>query len=199
MKSFDSIYIYDLHGNAKKKEVCPNGSKDENVFDIMQGVNIIFAIKSDKPERKHTTAEIYHYESWGKREMKYQALEKADFTQMKRTKLSPKNPYYFFVPKDFGLEKEYKKGIAIDELFCQYSSGIETQKDEIAIQKTQEGIERVKQDFLSLPVEQLKEKYKVTEGRDWTFTTAKKDVVEHKPSATPILYRPFYMRRTLYT
>ncbi|MCK4640192.1 MAG: N-6 DNA methylase, partial [Candidatus Marinimicrobia bacterium] len=34
LESFDKIYIIDLHGNSKKKEVCPDGSKDENVFDI---------------------------------------------------------------------------------------------------------------------------------------------------------------------
>ena len=40
LESFDKIYILDLHGNAKKKEVCPDGSPDQNVFDIMQGVSI---------------------------------------------------------------------------------------------------------------------------------------------------------------
>jgi hypothetical protein len=40
LETFDEIYILDLHGNAKKKETAPDGSKDENVFDIMQGVSI---------------------------------------------------------------------------------------------------------------------------------------------------------------
>ena len=43
--TFDSIYVLDLHGNAKKKEVCPDGSPDKNVFDIQQGVAIIIAVK----------------------------------------------------------------------------------------------------------------------------------------------------------
>ena len=38
METFDKIYILDLHGNSKKKEVSPDGGKDENVFDIQQGV-----------------------------------------------------------------------------------------------------------------------------------------------------------------
>lgn len=46
LKTFDTIYILDLHGNARKKESAPDGSKDENVFDIMQGVSINIFIKN---------------------------------------------------------------------------------------------------------------------------------------------------------
>jgi len=45
INSFDEIYILDLHGNSLKKEKCPDGSKDENVFDIQQGVAIVLLIK----------------------------------------------------------------------------------------------------------------------------------------------------------
>ena len=45
MNSFDEIYILDLHGNSLKKEKAPDGTKDENVFDIMQGVAVVFMIK----------------------------------------------------------------------------------------------------------------------------------------------------------
>jgi len=69
--SFDKIYIYNLHGNSKKKEVCPDGSKDESVFDIMQGVSIILAAKTSKSVKK---AEIYNYDGRGKREKKYEQL-----------------------------------------------------------------------------------------------------------------------------
>ncbi len=48
MKTFDKIYIMDLHGNSKKKEVCPDGSPDQNVFDIMQGVSINIFVKKGK-------------------------------------------------------------------------------------------------------------------------------------------------------
>lgn len=44
-KSFDQMYVTDLHGNTKKKEAAPDGSKDENVFDIQQGVSICFLLK----------------------------------------------------------------------------------------------------------------------------------------------------------
>ncbi|MDR3626702.1 MAG: N-6 DNA methylase [Ignavibacteriaceae bacterium] len=45
INSFDEIYVLDLHGNSLKKEKAPDGSKDENVFDIMQGVAVVFMIK----------------------------------------------------------------------------------------------------------------------------------------------------------
>ncbi len=48
METFDKIYILDLHGNSKKKETAPDGSKDENVFDIQQGVSINIFVKKKK-------------------------------------------------------------------------------------------------------------------------------------------------------
>lgn len=45
MNTFNEIYLLDLHGNALKKEKCPDGSKDENVFDIRQGVVIAIFVK----------------------------------------------------------------------------------------------------------------------------------------------------------
>lgn len=48
MKTFDKVYILDLHGNSKKKETAPDGSADQNVFDIMQGVSINIFVKKKK-------------------------------------------------------------------------------------------------------------------------------------------------------
>ncbi|WKZ30797.1 MAG: N-6 DNA methylase [Candidatus Dojkabacteria bacterium] len=48
LETFDDIYVVDLHGNSKKKEMTPDGGKDENVFDIQQGVSINFFVK--KPQ-----------------------------------------------------------------------------------------------------------------------------------------------------
>jgi len=44
-EDFDEIYILNLHGNLKRKEKTPSGGKDENVFDIQQGVGIILMVK----------------------------------------------------------------------------------------------------------------------------------------------------------
>ena len=47
-QTFDQIYVIDLHGNTKKKEISPDGSKDENVFDIQQGVSISLMLKQKR-------------------------------------------------------------------------------------------------------------------------------------------------------
>jgi predicted helicase len=44
-QTFDEIYVMDLYGNTKKKETAPDGSKDQNVFDIQQGVAIGMMVK----------------------------------------------------------------------------------------------------------------------------------------------------------
>jgi len=51
LETFDKMYILNLHGNAKKKEVCPDGSKDENVFDIMQGVSLNIFVKTKTTDK----------------------------------------------------------------------------------------------------------------------------------------------------
>jgi hypothetical protein len=66
MRTFDEIYVLDLHGNALKKETCPDGSPDKNVFDIRQGVAIAFFVKRCDGEK--TVATVRHAELWGTRE-----------------------------------------------------------------------------------------------------------------------------------
>ncbi len=61
MRSFERIYVLDLHGNAKKKERAPDGSKDENVFDIEQGVAISLFVKRPGLERG-----VRRGDFWGK-------------------------------------------------------------------------------------------------------------------------------------
>ncbi len=127
MRCFDKIYIIDLHGNARKKETAPDGSKDENVFDIMQGVSINIFVKTGKHDKQ--LAEVYHYDLYGLRNNKYEFLSANSLSSVLWTKLEPKAPYYFFVPKDFGLEERYKKGFGVCELMNVYTTGVETQND----------------------------------------------------------------------
>ena len=104
MESFDNIYILDLHGNARKQEVAPNGSKDENVFDIMQGVSINIFVKTGRKD-KGELATIYHHDIYGEREYKYSTLNDSTLSTISWKQLSPTKPYYFFVPKDFSIQE----------------------------------------------------------------------------------------------
>lgn len=128
LNAFDKIYTINLHGNNKKKETCPDGSADENVFDIQQGVSINLFVKTG--EKKATElGKVYYYDLYGKREDKYAFLENTPFTEVEYKELNPIAPMYFFVPKDFELMEEYEKGVKINELFSLGSMGITTGRD----------------------------------------------------------------------
>ena len=66
MDTFDEIYLLDLHGNSKKKEQSPEGGKDENVFDIQQGVAVSLLVK--RSNDCDSPARIFHADLWGERE-----------------------------------------------------------------------------------------------------------------------------------
>lgn len=128
LETFDKIYIIDLHGNSRKNEVCPDGSKDENVFDIMQGVSINLFIKNNK-KKKGQLAEVYHYDLYGKRDVKYNFLTEHSIKNIEFTPIQLQKDNYFYVPKDFSNQNTYNQGFKIDELFSINTCGITTHHD----------------------------------------------------------------------
>ncbi|MFH6972267.1 type ISP restriction/modification enzyme [Flavobacterium petrolei] len=128
LKTYDKIYTIDLHGNGKKKEVCPDGSIDQNVFDIMQGVSINLLVKTGK-KKQGDLAEVFHYDLFGKRDLKYDFLSNNSIKTIDYKKLPNVEPNYFFVNKDFEAQKEYEIGFKIDELFKSFGMGITTGDD----------------------------------------------------------------------
>lgn len=127
MESFDKIYIVNLHGNSRIKETSPDGAKDENVFDIQQGVSINIFVKTSKGKK---LADVYYRDLYGKRENKYDFLNEHNLLNSDFQELKPVDPYYFFIPKDFGAKKQYDKGFRVDELFNVNTSGIKTHNDD---------------------------------------------------------------------
>ena len=132
LKTFDKIYTIDLHGNSKKKETCPDGSKDENVFDIMQGVSINLFVKTGKKGRDKL-GKVYHKDLYGLRQQKYNVLNDARIENIGYKQVYPKAPMYFFVPKDFELEEEYDKGFKVNELFNIFNVGVVTSNDAVLV------------------------------------------------------------------
>jgi len=128
LKTFDKIYTIDLHGNSKKKETCPDGSKDENVFDIMQGVSINLFVKTGK-KGKDELGKVYHKDLYGLRQQKYDFLDGVTLENVGYEEMKPKAPMYFFIPKNFGLQVEYDKGFKVNDLFSQNSMGVTTGHD----------------------------------------------------------------------
>ena len=202
LNTFDKIYIIDLHGNAKKKETCPDGSKDENVFDIQQGVSINLFIKNNQ-KKKGQLAEVYHADLYGKRESKYTFLAEHGLDNINFNKVTLSAPMYFFVPKDFTLEKTYNKGFALNQLFIVNNVGIVTARDNLTIHNTKREVEKVVLDFISSDVEEARIKFKLGKDvRDWTVKGAQNDIINTKFSPDkiiPINYRPFDIKYTYYT
>lgn len=141
MQTFDKIYVLDLHGNAKKKETAPDGSKDENVFNIQQGVSINIFVKTGK-KNADELAKVYYTELLGEREKKYKYLNGNDLTTAGYKELTPTEPYYFFVPKDFSVQEEYDKGIDLNKLFVINKVGIATGRDSLYINSSRDKLIR---------------------------------------------------------
>ena len=209
MDDFDEIYLLDLHGNAKKRERTPNGGKDENVFDIQQGVAIGLFVKHGKSP-KDTPARVFHADLWGERggddddDGKYGWLAANDITTTNWTQLQPRAPLYLFVPRDEELADEYEKGWPVPNIFPVNSVGIITARDDLAIQWTKKNMRKVASDFANRPEEFLRKRYEglVKDTQDWKLSRVQEDVRSHQPidqHIAPILYRPFDTRYTYYT
>jgi predicted helicase len=200
MKSFNEIYVLDLHGNSLKKERCPDGSKDENVFDIQPGVAIALFIKK-KSEKMG--CKVHHAEIWGLREKKYEWLEKKDIEATKWKKLTPKSEYYLFISRDEDLVKEYEKHSKITDIFRLNSVGIVTARDNLTIHWKPEEVWTTVLNFSKMEPELARQAYNLGKDvRDWKVEFAQKDLIDSgldKKRIVPILYRPFDVRYTYYT
>ena len=179
LKSYDKIYTIDLHGNSKKKETAPDGSVDQNVFDIMQGVSINLLVKTGK-KKNEDLAEVFHYDLFGKRDLKYDFLSNNSIKTIDYKKLPNVAPNYFFTSKDFDIQEDYDKGFLINELFKVNGSGIVSKRDSLAFQNSKsEIIEKVKDIYELSPIE-IKNKYsKISwESRDGKVEYCKNNVLE---------------------
>jgi predicted helicase len=201
MKSFDAIYVLNLHGNSLKREKCPDGSKDGNVFDIRPGVAIsLFMKRKEKGERN---ARVYYAERWGLRGDKYRWLLRNDAETTDWEELTPRSPFYFFVPMKESYWDVYKNYWKITDIMPTYSVGIVTARDKLTIQDSPEKVWETVQDFSALPQATARSKYDLgRDARDWKVSFAQDDLKSSglkKELIVPILYRPFDRKYTYYT
>lgn len=214
MNTFDDIYVLNLHGNSKKQEKAPDGSKDENVFDIQQGVAVGIFVK--KPENKGKPARVYYADLWGEREVfgqvsnerlltggKYYWLWENDITTTHWQSLVPQTPFYLFIPQDEKLRDEYEQGWRITDIFPVNSVGIVTARDALTIHLDSESTWNTVNEFIQLSAEEARLKYNLRDDtRDWKVILAQEDIKTSGPqkdNVVPILYRPFDVRYTYYT
>lgn len=196
MRNFDTIYILNLHGNVR--EIAPNREKDENVFDIMQGVSINIFIRS--PKHKEKQCHVYFYEIWGSRLQKYDFLASTSLDSIQWLEIKPNEPYFFFVPKNFNLQDEYSQGVKIDALFRNGSTGIESQKDSFCFADTEISIRHRINDILNKSIEEIRDKYNVDDGSAWTLENAARAVKKETclDKFVKIAYFPFDEKYTYY-
>jgi predicted helicase len=202
MNSFNKIYILDLHGNTLKKERCPDGSKDENVFDIKQGVAIALFIKKRDGNKE---CKVYHSEIWGLREKKYDWLLEKDIKGTKWEKLSPKPEFYLFIPREEKLLESYEKYLKITEVFPLNGVGMTTARDAFVIDRDRNTLLNRIRLFKNSKYsdDDLHQFFQINKKKGWSIRKAW-DMLQTIPDSDlnkfilPVLYRPFDIQWIFY-
>ena len=213
INSFNEIYVLDLHGNKKKKERAPDGSEDHNVFDITQGVAIVFFLKEINNSKP---AIVYHADLYGHRAIykddndnaeliggKYRWLNDHDIETTKWAKLDPIKPYYFFVPQNTRYLFEYENGIKYDDIFNVLSNGFKTHRDHFTIAHNREELEERVSSIIDNTddIEIFKKKYNLKDHGSWKLENARQELETLSDRYEPLercLYRPFDIRWIYY-
>ena len=203
LKTYDKIYTIDLHGNAKKKEIAPNGSADVNVFDIEQGVSINFFIKTGK-KKPNELGKVFRYDLYGKREVKYDFLTENNLKTTPYEEIKISKPNYFFKYIDFEQENLYNKGFYIPDLFPLKSLGLLTKRDNLATGFNSQELKTKINYFLdqSKTVEEVCNHFNlVIKDKDkWDAHQTRINVLQSEipQQISTIQYRPFDNRKILY-
>ena len=207
MNTFHVIYILDLHGNTKKKERAPDGSADENVFDIQQGVAIGIFIK--EPGNTNPVR-VFHADLWGARgtedgeEGKYSWLLNHDAANTEWKELSPQPPFYLFKPIDKDLSSEFYGSWNIKEIFIENNVGFVTARDKFAIDFDYDILKQKIFEFRNLNIPDLKfiDTYKLKNTTSWNLSESRKRLADYENWTRDLqvcLYRPFDLRYIYYS
>jgi hypothetical protein len=145
MTAFDDLWLYDLHGNSKKAEREPGGGRDDNVFDIQQGVAILLACRTAVSASR--PVDVFHANAWGRREPKYEELSQRSISLMQWIRLEPTSPFYLFVPQDISLSAEYEHGVGLSELMPVSSIGIVSGREALTYDLDREALLQRVSDF----------------------------------------------------
>ena len=198
MHTFDEIYVLDLHGNTKKKEVSPDGSRDENVFDIQQGTAIILMVKGISAKEKR----VSHHELFGLRQFKYDWLDNNQFQAKTYNELIPTSPFYLFHPEATGNE-HYLKWKSLPEIFPVNSVGVVTARDNIVIQYSVHDVLVAVSRYISCDLHTAKSLYKLnTKAQEVKYQKIQSSITSSDLidiNVKPILTQPFSNRYIYYS
>ncbi len=199
MNTFNEIYIIDLHGNGLKKETTPDGGKDENVFDIRQGVSIFIGIK----EKGKKGCKVFADDLFGVRKEKYDWLDKTKFSKKTYKSAKPSKPFYFLKKDNIAGIKEFLDWIPVQEIFPVNSVGIVTARDKFAIDFDRNTLEQRIRQFRNEKFDQaiLAQTYELKDTGSWSLSKARQEIAQDKnweDHFTQILYRPFDVQEIFY-
>lgn len=201
LKTFDKIYVLDLHGNSTKREVSPDGSSDTNVFDIKTGVAIVVAIKLAASETKMELAQVKFGEFWGSRSAKYATLWDASVASCAAREIFPAEPHYAFVERQ-STDSGYVNGFSVVELFQTSGVGMVSARDNFAYGSRDELFERMSS-FASHDHDEsaLHREFQVSRKKGWSILDAHNSVRAANLLGETIRrleYRPFDARSMFY-
>ena len=199
---FDQMFLLDLHGSLKKKEMTPDGRKDENVFDIEQGVAICVFVRTSLLTHKVSNPRVYHANCWGSRADKYDWLIANTVAETPWGKATPRARFYLLKPLA-SSEEHYEEWTSVLEIFQTGGPGVITKRDALSIHFDPEAVWNTVTTFARLSEQEARTHFNLPpDVRDWQFDWAQKDVRDSGPSRRciiPILYRPFDRRFIYYT
>ncbi|WP_159591676.1 type ISP restriction/modification enzyme [Chelativorans xinjiangense] len=191
LKSFDQIDIIDLHGNLEKREVTPDGLRNENVFDIKQGVSIsIFIKKPGIP--KH----IRHFDLWGSRLEKYTWTTHNSLASTAFSVIEPMSPHYFFKPFSGVRHKEYGEFASVDQIFINGSVGITTSRDHLVIDNSLEKLLSKIEEFYNVnnSDDYIRRRFSINDNENWSIRKTRKGLEGEQVDrnrVTSICFGPF--------
>lgn len=201
LRTFDQIYILDLHGSTKPRELAPSDTKNENVFDITKGVSVALLVKKSGAQKG-----VWFSEIWGSRLEKYKYVADADFWNVEWQEVSCIEPYFFFRPRNWQHWNEYRDGWPISDTLNQKSQkqqifetsvlGFQTHRDHFSVAFDYADIEQRAKDMVSRDLSDAKylKRYSIKDNRDWKIKDARDAIRENAKWPEKIIqcsYRPF--------
>ncbi len=192
MRSFERIYILDLHGSVKRRERAPDGSKDENVFDIEQGVAISLFVKGPGLDPG-----VWRGDLWGRRLDKYKAVAESKLENVNWVKLEPVTPFYLFARQDAAIRDEYAKNWRLPEIFPINVLGFQTHRDAFAVSFTEAEMKAKLEELANPRISdrELERRYGLKSTRGWSLPDARSAARSGAVNPPQVMaYRPFDSR-----
>jgi len=204
MKTFDTLYIIDAHGDSVKNEKPPPGTEDQNIFDIQQGVAISLMVRTGRSSSGTKT--IQHYDLWGSRQEKYDWLEANSVNSTSWTSLNPEPPKRLFVPQrqSTGLAAEYDAAWSVADIMNVNGDpvpGFVTTHDDFAISYTgAEALAKVESLLATSTEEEARALFKLCAQDQWLYERAKANLTRKgaRKALISVAFRPFDTRVTIY-